>query len=135
MIFNWVNQRTVIKFHWGYKSKGMTKEAYQRLLDETVYPAYERLKKEFIEKDLFDPTIIYGYYPCRSDDKDLYIFGEEEGWNVDANASRVPFDEVKEKAVGKFDFPRQGRKPHRALSDFFHHDRHDIPTYLCECRV
>ena len=31
--------------HWGYKSKGMEKEEYQKLLDETVYPAYERLKK------------------------------------------------------------------------------------------
>ncbi|MDQ7046457.1 MAG: methionine synthase [Sulfurovum sp.] len=131
MIFNWVNQRTVIKFHWGYKSKGMTKEEYKKLLDKTVYPAYERLKREFIEKGLFEPTIIYGYYPCRSDDQDLYIFDESEGWNVDENASRVSFDEVKDKAVGKFDFPRQGRKPHRALSDFFHHDRHDIIPLTC----
>ncbi len=131
MIFNWVNQRTVIKFHWGYKSKGMTKEEYQKLLDKTVYPAYERLKREFIDKDLFEPTIIYGYYPCRADDQDLYIFDEQEGWNVDANASKAPFTEVKDKAVGKFNFPRQGRKPHRALSDFFHHDRHDIIPLTC----
>ncbi len=131
MIFNWVNQRTVIKFHWGYKSKGMSKEEYQKLLDKTVYPAYERLKREFIDKELFDPTIIYGYYPCRADEQDLYIFDASEGWNVDANASTVPFAEVKDKAVGKFNFPRQGRKPHRALSDFFHHDRHDIIPLTC----
>jgi len=131
MVFSWVNQRTVIKFHWGYKSKGMTKEEYQKLLDKTVYPAYERLKKEFIEKGLFEPTIIYGYYPVRSDDQELLVFDESEGWNVDANASREPFDEVKERAVGKFSFPRQGRKPHRALSDFFHHDRHDILPITC----
>ncbi len=131
MIFNWVNQRTVIKFHWGYKSKGMTKEAYKELLDKTVYPAYERLKREFIEKDLFDPTIIYGYYPCRSDDKELLIFDETQGWNVDANASRDDFELVKDKAVGKFSFPRQGRKPHRALSDFFRHERHDIMPLTC----
>ncbi|HHB93739.1 MAG TPA: methionine synthase, partial [Campylobacterales bacterium] len=53
MVFSWVNQRTVIKMHWGYKSKGMSKEEYQKLLDNTVYPAYERLKREFVEKDLF----------------------------------------------------------------------------------
>jgi 5-methyltetrahydrofolate--homocysteine methyltransferase len=131
MVFNWVNQRTVIKFHWGYKSKGMTKEEYQKLLDKTVYPAYERLKREFIDKELFEPTIIYGYYPVRSNDQELLIFDESEGWNVDANASHVPFDEVKDKAVGKFSFPRQGRKPHRALSDFFQHDRHDILPITC----
>ena len=131
MIFNWVNQRTVIKFHWGYKSKGMTKEEYQKLLDKTVYPAYERLKREFIEKDLFEPTIIYGYYPCRSNDQELYLFDESQGWNVDANANREPLDKVIGNAVGTFSFPRQGRKPHRALSDFFHHDRHDVIPLTC----
>ncbi|MCH9741340.1 MAG: cobalamin-dependent protein, partial [Epsilonproteobacteria bacterium] len=131
MVFDWVNQRSVIKMHWGYKSKGMSKEEYQKLLDETVYPAYERLKREFIEKDLFDPTIIYGYYPCRSDDQELYLFDESEGWNVDANANREPLSHVIGRAVSKFSFPRQGRKPHRALSDFFRHDRHDVIALTC----
>ncbi|WP_309498925.1 methionine synthase [Sulfurovum sp.] len=131
MIFNWVNQKTVIKFHWGYKSKGMTKEAYQKLLDKTVYPAYERLKREFIEKELFEPTIIYGYYPCRSEDQALYLFDESEGWNVDENANREPLDHVIGRAVGTFSFPRQSKKPHRALSDFFHHDRHDVMPLTC----
>jgi len=131
MIFSWVNQKTVIKMHWGYKSKGMEKEAYQKLLDETVYPAYDRLKREFIEKGLFEPTIIYGYYPCRSEDQELYLFDESQGWNVDANANREPLDKVIGNAVGTFSFPRQGRKPHRALSDFFHHDRHDVIPITC----
>ncbi|WP_309496179.1 methionine synthase [Sulfurovum sp.] len=131
MIFNWVNQKTVIKMHWGYKSKGMTKEEYQKLLDKTVYPAYERLKREFIDKDLFDPTIIYGYYPCRSNDQELYIFDESEGWNVDVNANGEPLDKAIGRAVGTFSFPRQGRKPHRALSDFFHHERHDVMPLTC----
>jgi len=131
MVFSWVNQRTVIKFHWGYKSKGMTKEEYQKLLDKTVYPAYERLKKEFVDKGLFEPTIIYGYYPVRSNDQELYVFDESQGWNVDANANREPLSNVIGNAVGTFSFPRQGRKPHRALSDFFHHDRHDILPITC----
>ena len=131
MVFSWVNERSVIKMHWGYKSKGMTKEEYQKLLDKTVHPAYERLKREFIEKDLFEPTIIYGYYPCRSDDQELFLFDESEGWNVDANANREPLNQVIGRAVGKFSFPRQGRKPHRALSDFFHHERHDVIPITC----
>jgi 5-methyltetrahydrofolate--homocysteine methyltransferase len=131
MIFNWVNQKTVIKFHWGYKSKGMTKEAYKKLLDTTVYPAYERLKREFLEKGLFEPTILYGYYPCRSQDQELYLFDESEGWNVDANANREALDKRIGTAVGVFSFPRQSKKPHRALSDFFHHDRDDVIALTC----
>jgi len=131
MIVEWVNTRTLFKMHWGYKSKGMSKEAYQKLMDETVYPAFERLKREFKEQELFEPTIIYGYYPCRSDDQELYIFSEERGWNIDANASREDFEAIKEQAIEKFSFPRQGRKPHRALSDFFRHDRDDVIALTC----
>ena len=131
MIYEWINTRSVFKMHWGYKSKGMSEEAYQKLMDETVYPAFERLKKEFIEKDLFDPTIIYGYYPCRSEDQELYLFDESEGWNVDANANREPLNKVIGRAVTKFSFPRQSRNPHRALSDFFRHDRHDVIALTC----
>ncbi len=131
MVFDWVNQKTVIKMHWGYKSKGMEKEAYQKLLDETVYPAYERLKNEFIDKGLFEPTIIYGYYPCRSNDQELYLFDESDGWNVDANANREPLDKVIGRAMTTFSFPRQGRKPNRALSDFFRHERHDVIALTC----
>ena len=131
MVFDWVNQKTVIKMHWRYKSKGMSKEAYQKLLDETVYPAYERLKHEFIEKELFDPTIIYGYSPVRSNDRELLVFPENEGWNVDENADREPFKEVVGRAEYVFSFPRQGRKPYRALSDFFRHERHDVLGITC----
>ncbi len=131
MVFSWVNQRSVIKMHWGYRSKGMTREAYQKLLSETVYPAFERLKREFVEKDLFDPAILYGYYPCRSNDQELLLFDEEEGWNVDANADREPLADVIGRATNIFSFPRQNRKPYRALSDFFRHDRHDVIALTC----
>ncbi len=131
MVFDWVNKRSVIKMHWGYKSKGMSKEEYQKLLDEKVHPAYERLKREFIDKGLFEPTIIYGYYPCRSNDQELYIFDESRGWNIDSNANREPFEEIKDKAIAKFSFPRQRRKPYRALSDFFRHNRDDIIALTC----
>jgi len=131
MVFEWVNQKTVIKMHWGYKKGKMDKAEYEKLLEEKVYPAYERLKREFIENDLFDPTIIYGYYPCRSNDQELILFDESEGWNVDANANQEPLANIVGRAVHEFSFPRQGRKPHRALSDFFRHERHDVIALTC----
>jgi len=131
MVFDWVNKKQVIKMHWGYKSKGMEKAEYQKLLDETVYPAYERLKNQFIDEGMFEPTILYGYYPCRSNDRELLLFDESEGWNVDANANREPIEKIIGKAVKTFSFPRQSKKPHRALSDFFRRDRHDVIAITC----
>jgi 5-methyltetrahydrofolate--homocysteine methyltransferase len=131
MVFKWVNKRTLFKMQWGYKSKGMEKEAYQKLIQETVEPTFERLKETFIKEELFEPTILYGYYPCRSDDQTLYIFDESEGWNVDANANRAPLEEAKKRAITQFSFPRQSRSPYRALSDFFRSERDDVIALSC----
>ena len=131
MAFEWINHKLLFKSRWGYSSKGMTKEAYEKQLDEVVWPAYEKLKKRFLDEKLFEPTIIYGYWPCRSDDNSLLIFDESEGYFSDDEINREPLDQVIGRAKEIFSFPRQRKKPHRALSDFFHADRHDVIALTC----
>ncbi len=131
MVFGWLNQKSVIKMHWGYKRGKMDKAEYEKMLQQKVYPEYERLKREIISRGLFEPTILYGYYPVRSDDRELLVFDPEEGWNVDANANREPFEAVEGREKARFSFPRQRRRPHRAISDFFAHDRHDLLALTC----
>ena len=131
MAFEWINHKILFKSRWGYSSKGMEKEAYQKQLDEVVWPAYERLKKQFLEEKLFEPTIIYGYWPCRSDDNKLLIFKEEEGYNSKAEVNRESLDKRREETFKEFHFPRQRKTPHRALSDFFHSDRDDVIALTC----
>jgi 5-methyltetrahydrofolate--homocysteine methyltransferase len=112
MVFEWINKKMLFKSRWGYSSKGMSKEAYQKQLDEVVIPAYESLKRRFIDEKLFEPTILYGYYKCRSDDTKLHIYEDE-------------------KIAQTFEFPRQRKKPHRAISDFFHSDKDDVIALTC----
>ena len=131
MAFEWINHKLLFKSRWGYSSKGMSKEAYQKQLDEVVWPAYEKLKKRFIDEQLFEPTILYGYWPCRSDDTSLLIFDESEGWFNEEDVNREPLEHIIGRAEEVFTFPRQRKKPHRALSDFFHADRHDVIALTC----
>lgn len=131
MAFEWINHRILFKSRWGYSSKGMTKEAYEKQLNEVVWPAYHRLKAQFLDENLFEPTIIYGYWPCRSDDNTLLIFDESEGYNSPDEVNREPLDKVIGRAREQFSFPRQSKPPHRALSDFFHSDRHDVIALTC----
>ncbi len=131
MAFSWVNHKILFKQRWGYSAKGMEKEAYQKQLDDVVWPAYERLKAQFIDEGLFDPTIIYGYWPCRSDDNTLLVFDESEGWASEADINTERLEDVIGRAEYHFDFPRQRKKPHRALSDFFHSERHDVLAMTC----
>ena len=129
--FDWVNHKILFKSRWGYSSKGMTKEAYEKQLSEVVKPAYEKLKAQFLDEKLFEPTVIYGYWPCRSDDNRLLIFDESEGFTCKDDINTENFADVHTRVIEEFDFPRQRRKPHRALSDFFHHDRHDVIALTC----
>jgi 5-methyltetrahydrofolate--homocysteine methyltransferase len=131
MAFEWVNHKILFKSRWGYSSKGMTKEAYEKQLDEVVWPAYEKLKARFIKEKLFEPTIIYGYWPCRSDDNTLLIFDESEGYNSASEVNTQPLNQVIARAKEQFTFPRQSKQPHRALSDFFHSERHDVIALTC----
>jgi 5-methyltetrahydrofolate--homocysteine methyltransferase len=131
MVCGWINKRSLFKMHWGYKRAGMRVEEYKKLLETKVYPAYERIKREIVKRGLFDPTVIYGYYPVRSSDQELLIFDESYGWNIDENANRQPLDEVIGNAKYVFEFPRQRKTPHRALSDFFTHKRDDVLPLTC----
>ncbi|PHR57094.1 MAG: methionine synthase [Arcobacter sp.] len=131
LAFEWINHKILFKQRWGYNSKGMEKEAYEKQLEEKVWPAYERIKKQFLDEDLFDATVIYGYYPVRSDDNTLLIFDESEGWTSDEDVNREPLKDVIGRAEYTMSFPRQGKKPHRALSDFYHSDRHDVIAMTC----
>ena len=129
--FEWINHKILFKQRWGYGSKGLDKEAYQKQLDEVVWPAYERLKAQFLDEGLFKPTILYGYWPVRSDDTTLYVFDESEGFNSEKDVNQEPLEHIIGRASQEYHFPRQGKKPHRALSDFFHHDRHDVLAMTC----
>jgi len=131
MAFEWINHKILFKSRWGYSSKGMTKEAYKKQVDEIIMPAYERLKAQFLDEKLFEPTIVYGYWPCRSDDNTILIFDESEGYNSPDEINREPLDQVVGRAIKQFNFPRQRKEPHRALSDFFHSDRHDVIALTC----
>jgi 5-methyltetrahydrofolate--homocysteine methyltransferase len=129
--FDWVNHKILFKSRWGYSSKGMDKAAYKKQLEEVVKPAYEKLKAQFLDEKLFEPTVIYGYWPCRSDDNRLLIFDESEGFTCKDDINSQAFGDVHARAIEEFDFPRQRKRPHRALSDFFHHDRHDVIALTC----
>ncbi len=131
MAFEWINHKLLFKQRWGYSSKGMSKEEYEKQLETVVWPAYERLKAQFLEEGLFDPTILYGYWPVRSDDTTLLVFPENEGWSGEKDVNREPLEQIIGRAEAEFTFPRQRKKPHRALSDFFRPDRHDVAAFTC----
>lgn len=127
--YSWINHKILFSRAWGYSGKGMSKEEKQKQADELLWPLYERLKRDIERLDLFEPKIIYGYYPCRSDENKLYILDEKRGYfsEKEVNKEALHVEDI----VHTLDFPRQAKKPHRCLSDFFKSDRDDVVAFTC----
>lgn len=131
LAFSWINHKILFAQRWGYSGKGQSKEAKQKQLDEVLWPTYERIKADIERLGLFEPTLIYGYYPARSSENNLYLFDENEGYFSESQVNRENIDAIKDRAIKTFDFPRQNRNPYRSLSDFIHPDRHDVLALTC----
>ena len=127
--YEWINHKMLFSRAWGYSGKGMSKEEKQKQRDDVLWPMYENLKIEIEKKGLFEPTIIYGYYPCRSDKNRLLILDEQRGYFSKDDVNTEPLK--KEDITHILDFPRQDRKPFRCLSDFYASDRDDVVAFTC----
>ena len=138
LAFRWINKGSLFKRAWGYTRGGKSKEEYERIKKEEVIPAFERLKELLINEDIFQPKIIYGYWPCRSDlpleegenrECSLLIFPETEGWFKDNDANRDPLKDVIGTAQIVMNFPRSKKPPYRCVADYFHSNRHDLVAF------
>ena len=105
-VFAFINETALFKGQWQFKQGKRTPEEYQKILQDEVYPRFERLKAEAIRDRLLEAKLVYGYFPCRSQGNDLIIYEDDE------HTERL-----------RFTFPRQpieqrGGK-NLCLSDFF----------------
>jgi len=131
LAYSWINHKILFAQRWGYSGKGQSKEEKQKQLDEVLYPTYERVKADIERLGLFEPTLIYGYFPARSFENKLYLFDESEGYFSEEQVCRESIEEASKRAIKVFDFPRQNRAPYRALSDFISPSRHDVLALTC----
>ncbi|MEJ5172263.1 MAG: methionine synthase [Hydrogenothermaceae bacterium] len=140
LAFEWINKGALFKRAWGYTRADRSYEEYQKLKEQEILPNFERFKRMLIDEDIFQPIIIYGYFPCRSDlylrvkendntESSLYIFSEGEGWKDEESVNREPLEVVIKRAIMKMDFPRSSKPPYRSIPDFFHDDRHDVIAF------
>jgi 5-methyltetrahydrofolate--homocysteine methyltransferase len=125
--YEWINHKLLFSSRWGYSAKGLSKEEKIIQQKELLWPLFERLKGDIQRLDLFEPTLIYGYYPCRSKNESLYIFDESKGWNFGEKPSKTKLEE----AIHILNFPRQQSKPYRCLSDFYHSEHDDVVAFTC----
>ena len=115
VVFPYLNEVALIRGQWQVRKGSMKDDDYRRLLQETVYPELEELKRKAVREKLLDPKVVYGYFPCWSEGNDLVILQEDQ------KTERM-----------RFSFPRQRDDRHLCLADYFaprHSGRVDVVAF------
>jgi 5-methyltetrahydrofolate--homocysteine methyltransferase len=102
-LYPYINLTALFRGQWGIRRGDRSKGDYQRLLDETASPVFERLKASLRDEGVLQPSLVYGYWPVASSGEDLLVFDPED-----------PSVEIE-----RFTFPRQSKRRRLCISDFF----------------
>ena len=100
-LFSLINRSALFRISWGAaNAKGEKWEKYEHDFSERL----TAMRKELVEKAWLSASVLYGYFPCQSDQNDLVIFD--------------PTRQDKQE-LARFRLPRQTAGQHLCLSDYF----------------
>jgi 5-methyltetrahydrofolate--homocysteine methyltransferase len=120
-VFPYINETALFKNQWQLKTASQAD--YVRLVEEKFRPIKKKLEEEVGATDLFDPKVVYGYFPCQSDGNDVVIY-EEPSERQNLNHGGHPSASLRASSVSRgellrFTFPRQREGRRLCISDFF----------------
>ncbi len=106
-LFPYINETALFKNQWQLKTASQSD--YVRLVDEKFRPILHKLEAEVVGSGLFEPKVVYGYFPAQADGNDVVVY----------SAEGQPMSAVPTHELLRFTFPRQREGRRLAISDFF----------------
>ncbi|HSV15775.1 MAG TPA: vitamin B12 dependent-methionine synthase activation domain-containing protein, partial [Tepidisphaeraceae bacterium] len=122
-VFAYINPNALFLGQWDFKKKGLSDEAYERLLDDKARPVYAELQRRAIAEKLLTPKVVYGYFPVQSEGDDIVVYHTEEfagcacGQHGASAGKLQPAGAPRERM--RFTFPRQNTRRRLCVADFF----------------
>ncbi len=110
-LFRYINDTALFKNQWQLKTA--SQEDYLRLVKQKFRPIKKQLEEEVIGSGIFEPQVVWGYFPCRGDGNDVVVYEPEQD-KVDHRGHRGP-----QRELVRFTFPRQREGRRLCISDFF----------------
>ena len=104
-MFPYINETALFKNQWQLKTA--SQEDYLRLVEQKFRPIKKQLEEKIIASGVFEPKVVYGYFPAQSEGNDVVVYEPE-------TASRQCSRELL-----RFTFPRQREGRKLCISDFF----------------
>ena len=99
-IFQYNNDTALFKNQWQLKTA--SQEDYARLVEEKYRPIKKQLQEEVIADGLFEPKVVYGYFPAQAEGNDVVVY-----------------DPASRNELLRFTFPRQKEGRKLSIADFF----------------
>src|SRR6476620_7240636 len=110
-IFQYINETALFKNQWQLKTA--SQEDYLRLVEEKFRPIKKQLEEEIIASGVFEPKVVYGYFPAQSEGNDVVVYDPEEGKDDHRGHGGS------QRELLRFTFPRQREGRKLCISDFF----------------
>ena len=118
-IFQYINDTALFKNQWQLKTA--SQEDYARLVEEKYRPIKKKLEEEVIAAGIFEPKVVYGYFPAVGEGNDIIAYDPSPcsagDPARDPSEARQHFTSAKE--LLRFTFPRQKEGRKLAIADFF----------------
>jgi 5-methyltetrahydrofolate--homocysteine methyltransferase len=128
-VFQYVNDTALFKNQWQLKTA--SQEDYARLVEEKYRPIKNKLEEEVLSSGLFEPKVVYGYFPAQAEGNDVIVYEPSPCRDVRPRPSGP--SEVRQQppaAAGqavptqirellRFTFPRQKEGRKLSIADFF----------------
>ena len=101
-VFAYINETVLFRGRWGYRRGKMSAEKFESIIKKDARPALDEFKQMCKKEKLLTADLVYGYYPCNSEDEQIIIFHPEtnEEWK-------------------RLNFLRQKKAPYQCIADFF----------------
>jgi 5-methyltetrahydrofolate--homocysteine methyltransferase len=112
-IFPYINDTALFKNQWQLKTA--SQEDYVRLVEQKFRPIKQQLEEEVIASDLFEPKVVYGYFPAQCEGNDVIVYEPP----ADPSSPAQSRDLQLSKEFLRFTFPRQREGRKLSISDFF----------------
>lgn len=119
--FEYINEVALFRGSWNvYKDRSKSDEEYDKLIKSEIRPKLNELKLRVKREKLLTPTVLYGYYPCKSDGNDLIIYKPKDLNSVKLyNQWDQQIEDSNLQEWVRFSFPRQSKGKFLCISDFF----------------
>jgi 5-methyltetrahydrofolate--homocysteine methyltransferase len=119
-VFPYINETALFKNQWQLKTASQAD--YVRLVEEKFRPIKKKLEEEVASTGLFEPKVVYGYFPCQSEGNDVVVYSvpsteylaPSESQNLNHRGHRGT-----QRELLRFTFPRQREGRRLCISDFF----------------